>query len=527
VSVVNPAKRILLILLLIVLLPAIFYSGYEINSLSASEELIGQIYRQQLGTILSSVNQYSWDIAGAWASTITSLIRELGNTPPELNAAFDGFLGRYASVRALVLADSSSREVHVIRSPRDSISGQQLEPLLAEALRANQEKVTQLIRYQLVDYRKLEPIILGDSASTKVLLVFATGGAGGQVGGFLLDESAFVRELLVPKLREAAGTEFIVGVFRGPNAEPLFVSEPVDGSTLVQRKILWLFPSSAVGIKLKGMTVEEILRRRSVRNLVLIGLLDIVILAGVILVYRSMRRELELARMKSDFVSNVSHELRTPLALIRMFAETLDMGRIRDEEKKQEYYGTILRETERLTRLINNILNFSRMEAGKKEYHFAGLDLNGVVSGVLDTYHHHLQSGGFAPSIDLQSGLPLIRGDAEAIAEALINLIDNAVKYSGEEKFLRVATRANDRMASVEVQDHGIGIAPEHREKVFETFYRVSSGPVHTTKGSGLGLTLVKHIMEAHGGRVELESMPGVGSTFRLLFPLSHRDGEK
>lgn len=522
-----PAKRILLVLLLIVLLPAFFYSGYEINTLSGSEELIGQIYRQQLGTILSSVNQYSWDVAGAWASTLTSLYREQGKVAPEVNGALAGFLEKYASVRALVFADSSCREIHVIRSPRDSISGGQLEAALAEVIRANRGKITQLIRYRLVDYRKLEPIILGDSASSRVLLLFATGGTGEQVGGFLLDESAFVRDVLAPKLREAAGTEFIVGVFRGESAEPQFVSEPVEGSSLVQRKILWLFPSSTVGIKLKGLTVEEILRRRSVRNLVLIGVLDVVLLAGVILAYRSMRRELELARMKSDFVSNVSHELRTPLALIRMFAETLEMGRIREEGKKQEYYGTILRETERLTRLVNNILNFSRMEAGKKEYHFASLDLNGVVSGVLDTYHHHLQSDGFAPRIELQSGLPLIRGDAEAIAEALINLLDNAAKYSGDEKFLRVATRANDRTASIEVQDHGIGIAPEHRDKVFETFYRVSSGPVHTTKGSGLGLTLVKHIMEAHGGRVELESMPGKGSTFRLLFPLSHPDGEK
>jgi two-component system, OmpR family, phosphate regulon sensor histidine kinase PhoR len=527
VSVATPPKRILFFLLLIVLLPALFYSGYEINSLSGSEELIGQIYRQQLGTILSSVNQYSWDIAGAWASTITSLIREEGKGAPELSGALARFLGKYASVRALVFADSSFREVLVVRSPLDSTDGNKLQPVLAGALRANREKITRLIRYQLADYRKLEPIILSDSASSRVLLVFAMGGTGDQVGGFLLDESAFIRDLLAPKLREAAGTEFIVGVFRGENAEPLFVSEPVEGNSLVQRKILWLFPSSTVGIKLKGMTVEEILRRRSLRNFLLIGLLDVVLLAGVILVYRSMRRELELARMKSDFVSNVSHELRTPLALIRMFAETLDMGRIREEGKKQEYYRTILRETERLTRLVNNILNFSRMEAGKKEYHFAGVDLNGVVSGVLDTYHQHLQSAGFTPRIELGSGLPLIRGDAEAIAEALINLLDNAVKYSNEEKFLRVATLANDRTASVEVQDHGIGIAPEHREKVFEMFYRVSGGPVHTTKGSGLGLTLVKHIMEAHGGRAELESMPGKGSTFRLFFPLFHPDGEK
>jgi two-component system phosphate regulon sensor histidine kinase PhoR len=517
-----------LILFLIVLLPALFYSGYEINSLSASEELIGQIYRQQLGAILSSVNQYSWDIAGTWASTITALYRDQEGSQAEFRVGMEAFLTKYPSVRAVLSSDSAVTRIHLIPSPGDSTPRALLERDLTNALRANHDRIAQLIRLRLVDYRKLEPIILGDTAASTVLLLFATSVAGGRSGiaGFLLDESAFVRDLLAPKLREAAGNEFIVAVFRGANPGPVFASEPVEGGTVGQRKVLWLFPSSTIGIKLKGMTVEEILRRRFVRNLVLFGILDIVILAGVILAYRNLRRELELARLKSDFVSNVSHELRTPLALIRMFAETLEMGRLRDDVKKQEYYSTILRETERLTRLVNNILNFSRMEAGKKEYHFTDINLNTVVTGVLDTYQHHLQNSGFAPVAELQPDLPLIRGDGEVIAEALINLLDNAVKYSSEERFLRIATRRSDGAVFVEVQDHGIGIAREHQEKIFETFYRVSTGLVHNTRGSGLGLTLVKHIMAAHGGNVTLDSTPGMGSTFRLVFPVPHTSGE-
>jgi len=246
-----------------------------------------------------------------------------------------------------------------------------------------------------------------------------------------------------------------------------------------------------------------------------------VLAIGAWIVYRNMRREMELVKLKSDFVSNVSHELRTPLSLIRMFAETLEMGRLTNEEKKREYYTTILQETERLTRLVNNILNFSRMEAGKKEYHFEPIDVNGIISAVLDTYQLRLHTEGFTPEIELSHGLPFLSADKEAISEAIINVLDNAVKYSDKDKYLRIGTGTSAHGIFIEIEDHGIGIAPSHHEKIFETFYRVSSGLVHNTKGSGLGLALVKHIIDAHAGTVKVISSPGKGSTFRLEFPLN------
>jgi two-component system phosphate regulon sensor histidine kinase PhoR len=247
--------------------------------------------------------------------------------------------------------------------------------------------------------------------------------------------------------------------------------------------------------------------------------MDFVLASGAWIVYRNMRREMELVRLKSDFVSNVSHELRTPLSLIRMFAETLEMGRLTSEDKKREYYTTILQETERLTRLVNNILNFSRMDAGKKEYHFEQTNVNEVLSMVLDTYELRLQSEGFTPVVELASGLPPISADKEAVSEAIINILDNAVKYSEAEKFFHIRSGRSEHGIFIEVEDHGIGIAPSQHEKIFETFYRVSGGLVHNTKGSGLGLALVKHIMDAHGGEVKVISSPGKGSTFRLEFP--------
>jgi two-component system phosphate regulon sensor histidine kinase PhoR len=239
--------------------------------------------------------------------------------------------------------------------------------------------------------------------------------------------------------------------------------------------------------------------------------------------YRTLKKEVELVRLKGDFVSNVSHELRTPLSLIRMFTETLTMKRVQTEEKKQEYYETILQESERLTRLINNILNFSRMEAGKKQYHFELTSLNEVVTGVMKTYASHLQHEGFATSVQLDEGLPAVQADREAVEEALINILDNAVKYSAGDKYVSIRTGQTDSMIYLEVEDHGIGIDKHHHKKIFETFYRVSTGLTNSIKGSGLGLSLVNHIMDAHGGVIDLKSTPGKGSTFRLLFPTMNR----
>jgi two-component system phosphate regulon sensor histidine kinase PhoR len=159
------------------------------------------------------------------------------------------------------------------------------------------------------------------------------------------------------------------------------------------------------------------------------------------------------------------------------------------------------------------------MEAGRKPYTLATADVNEIVSTVLETFLPHLQEQGFSPVVILDPSHPPILADQEAVQEALLNLIDNAVKYSGTGKYLKIATGHGGGMVWISVEDHGIGIAREHHDRIFETFERISTGLVHTTRGSGLGLSITKHIMDAHGGTVRLESIPGKGSTFRLVFP--------
>jgi signal transduction histidine kinase len=244
------------------------------------------------------------------------------------------------------------------------------------------------------------------------------------------------------------------------------------------------------------------------------------LVAGLELVWANVRRELRLSRLKSDFVANVSHELKTPLALIRLFAETLELGRVPSAEKAQQYHRIINKESHRLSQLINNILVFSLIEAGRKEYRFVKGHVVAVVRDVVDAYRFPIEQQGFALEVEIAEDLPELSLDPEALSQALINLINNAIKYSPDRKRIAIAARRDGERVLVSVSDSGIGIPKAEQKKVFEKFYRAESSLVHTTKGSGLGLALVRHIVEAHGGEVELASAPDQGSTFTIVLPL-------
>jgi two-component system phosphate regulon sensor histidine kinase PhoR len=515
--------KISIIFVLVALLPALFYSAYEVSSLSSNEELIQSIYSKQLDVILFSINQYALDIAQSWSGEINTLL--ITSQTSRVDPATRIFLNKRAAVQGVFYVDSAGHSISLVtRQKRERARGK--EVVSVTSLQNQSAIIEKLLRYASSGYRKIEPVIIGDSVSGQgLLLMFVTSSRFPEqkIAGFLIDAKSFLTEVLQPKIEQAAGEEFLLAVFDRRNQHILLSTSPVNIAELREAKDLWLFPGYSIGIRLRGTSVEDVVKARSERNLILIGVLDILLIGAVWLVYRTLKKEMELVRLKGDFVSNVSHELRTPLSLIRMFTETLSMKRVQTEEKKQEYYETILQETERLSRLINNILNFSRMEAGKKQYRFEQIVLNDVVSDIMKTYTFHLQHEGFTTSVQLAENLPDIHADREAIAEALINILDNAAKYSTVNKYVRVETGQTESMSYVEVEDHGIGIEKHHHKKVFETFYRVSTGLTNNIKGSGLGLSLVSHIMDAHGGTIELESVLGEGSTFRLLFPIVNR----
>ena len=293
-----------------------------------------------------------------------------------------------------------------------------------------------------------------------------------------------------------------------------------EGKPEVMRKFDDGFRGLALGIKYQGTSVAELGRTWVHRSFLILGILSLMIIGGLVLTKHIVSKEMGLARLKSDFVSNVSHELRTPLALIRLYAETLELGRISTREKKQQYYRIIRKESERLTALINNILDFSRIEAGRKEYEFRETNIAELVHNTLDSYRYQIEQQGFAFEENIASDLPPVRVDREAIARALVNLVNNALKYSTDEKFLGVKLYRENGVLKLEVADRGIGIARRDQSKIFEKFYRTGDPLVHNTKGSGLGLSLVRHITQAHGGEIVVESTPGKGSKFILSLPL-------
>ena len=262
--------------------------------------------------------------------------------------------------------------------------------------------------------------------------------------------------------------------------------------------------------------------QRSFYFLALVLVLGIT-LFGAYLLWRDVRREVGMADLRSQFVSSVSHELKTPLTAIRMFAETLRLGRSKDTATQMEYLDTIVNESERLTRLLNNVLDFSKIERGERIYHPAPASLAEIVRAAARAMEYPLKQRGFALEVEVDEGLPEVRVDRDAIEQAVLNLLSNAMKYSGESRTVGLSVRREGDRALIQVTDKGIGIESKDQARIFEKFYRVPTPENQSLPGTGLGLALVEHIAKAHGGSVRVESAPGEGSTFSILLPLENK----
>ncbi len=254
----------------------------------------------------------------------------------------------------------------------------------------------------------------------------------------------------------------------------------------------------------------------------IVGLAALVAIAGVVIVVTASVKERRLAALKSDFVANVSHELKTPLSLVRMFGEMLLSDRISSDEKRRQYLGIIVAESERLTALIENVLDFAKVERGKAAYDFAPAQLGEVVARAVDVYRYRAEREGMDVTLRVAPDLPLASLDARALELAVINLLDNALKYAKEGGRVDVDVSRAGRWVKVRVSDRGPGIAPEEQDRIFERFVRGRHAGETRARGSGIGLSLVKHIAESHGGTVRVESPvteDGRGSAFELAVP--------
>jgi len=381
-------RKIVIALIFIILLPALFFAVYEINSLSSNERIIERIYNNQVEAILYSVNQFSEDIVGSWRSKIKTIRDskksiviedEIKKLLHQNKAIKFVFFGDNTGIKTLITDDRSSRD---------------LDNLLNHEFATNEIKIERLYNYSKEGYNKIEPILINLKDRSAIFSIIETT-SGKEILGIGIDPLQFIKQILSPKIQSVGQNEFIISVFNKKNRENIYSTEGIDINKIQNENDLWLIPEYSLGIVLKGGTIQSLVKDRAETNLILLLLLIIILFIGGWIIFRNIKKEIQLAKIKSDFVSNVSHELRTPLALISMFAETLEMGRVRSEEKKNEYYNIISHETARLSRIVNRILSFSQMEAGKRKYNFARVQLNTIIEEVFNTYKFHLQNKGF------------------------------------------------------------------------------------------------------------------------------------
>jgi len=517
--------KIGIVLLLIFVLPAVFFSVYQINSLNKNELIIEEIYNNQLDAILFSVNQYSADVLNAWASEADLLLDDSTTFHAQ---RLNTFFAEKPDLSYIFVVDSANfNQVQLFNESSGRVIDDSLANKISTTFYERDELVYRLFNYLENGYRKIEPVSAITDENLKLQLFLPLSkdfGDSRYICGFILEPASFIQNVLGPKIQAVTQEKFIISAHQEEDNVLIYTTdaESESGRQLHQLPF-WLFPDFYLTIDLNGQTIEALAQNRIKNDLMLIIGLNIIILLGVWFVFRNIKREVELAQLKSDFVSNVSHELRTPLSLISMFAETLMLNRVRTEERKHDYYKIISQETVRLTAMVNKILNFSKIEAGKRIYSLQSINLNEIVKEVIEAYEFHITQQGFSYDFKAADQQLLISGDHEAITEAIINLLDNAVKYSPKEKSIRVSTGHTDQYHFVEVSDKGQGISDTHRKAIFDKFYRATSGNVQSVKGTGLGLSLVKHIMDAHNGRIEVISSLGEGSIFRLCFPKKYK----
>ncbi|MBK3518641.1 sensor histidine kinase [Carboxylicivirga marina] len=505
-----------LIVGLLLVIPTSLFTAIELLTLNDQEEVIESIYTKQLESVLSSINQHTDDIANNWIDD-----HESNTDLSKLTGTFEESLSGFPYIRSFILHPIDSISLNL---GSFSISNDTLKKEIVNQLLAHNNEIEQLKRYIKSGYRKIIGIDLEYQQHLSMLVYVSQVQTQTFLNILLLDARQFISEVLSPRIQMVAGNDLIIVVRHNKTNELIacsLLNEAPD--EVVKEQAIWLLPDYYLGIQPVGISISELANKRATQNIGLLILVDILLITGAWLFYRNVKRELHLAKVKSDFVSNVSHEIRTPLALISMYAETLQLGRLKEESKRQKYYNIIYRETQRLSGIVNNILNFSRIESGRQKLSFGNVNINDIVEDVNNNYNYHFNEKGFTVDTDINHELRSINADKQALTECVINLVDNAVKYSADTKKIHLRTGVRASYQFIEVSDEGIGISPKELKHIFDKFYRVTKGALaHHAKGSGLGLSIVNHLVQGHQGKIEVESTEGKGSTFRILLPINN-----
>ncbi|MBN1560476.1 HAMP domain-containing histidine kinase [candidate division KSB1 bacterium] len=528
----HPINKFVIIIILALFVPVLTYTIYQFTQIDENEQLMQSIYERQLESIIFSVNSWCRENFDQWHAKMTaaavadlrarggqSMIAEFAAGQRVIACAF----ARYSSDHFVIGFNDHFQAVnprrHELMSDVNKIiadSSESLNIALGFAQKGyirllSMNWSTEKYDYSLLLFPLSSDIFPGDA-------IFA---------GLLIDNMTFINEIVERRFKQMTlEDEFDFAIQKKGRHDFFYYStEYIPEEPFEESKPIWILADMDLKIKMAGTTLERMTKRRSRNNVMLLIAVNIVFIIGLIYVTRNVAKEMELAKIKSNLVANVSHEIRTPVALIRMYAETLEMGHLQDEAKKKKYYQTMVAESIRLTQLINNMLDFSKIESRKKEYRLSPHDLGDIVRQILTMYQYNFEQKAFQIEQKIAPNLPPVNIDSEATTQAIVNLLDNAMKYSLENKYICVSLEQRGQHIILSVTDHGIGIPESEHEKIFQKFYRVGDSLVHDTKGSGLGLSLVDHIMRVQNGAVTLKSRPGQGSTFSLVFPIFTQSG--
>jgi signal transduction histidine kinase len=346
--------------------------------------------------------------------------------------------------------------------------------------------------------------------------------APGRIWGTIIDAGRLREDLLLPALHEHVLSDGTSWAVKGRDGAVLLTSgDRPQGQPVLRTGFAAGFPDWSLEFHQAPPHAVKtfLLSRRGLYSFVFLLIAGILIF-GLALTIRSVSHELELARMKSDFVSTVSHEFKSPLTSIRQLAEMLQSGRVPSEERRQKYYDVLLEQSERLALLTDNILSLAKIEEGRAEFSFEATEISELLTEIVASIQERVRHEGFDIGLEVKGTLPPLAVDRAALSQAVTNLVDNAVKYSGDSRTIAVGAAAEERSLEISVRDFGVGIKKEDLNRVFERFYRGGDELTRTVKGSGLGLTLVKRIVEAHRGEIQVESESGKGSVFTIRLPL-------
>lgn len=348
-------------------------------------------------------------------------------------------------------------------------------------------------------------------------------------GGIRWNLDTIITDLIPPllaSLTEETALEFLLVNGKNENILTHEVSRiPQKSLSLAFNKIP--LPWTFVAIQPEYEKLESDAKTQMIIYVLLVLIIIILMILGVYVLLRDINRETETMLLKTEFVHNVSHELKTPLSLIRLYGETLLLKDKLPEADRKEGLQIITKESERLSYMINNILDFSKIEMGRKEFDLKSGNLKEVVMKTLDSYRYHFVKKGFIIEEDFDKNIPIVVFDKNAVEGILINLFSNVIKFSFETKEMKVSLKNTSETICLRVSDRGIGIPADELSNIFNRFYRVKNTSDFEARGSGLGLTLVKHAIDAHEWKIEVKSMPNEGSSFSIMIPLNSNKEEQ